>query len=508
MTLATDAVGPVITNVRFDGINTLYATFSESISGTLTPSSFVLSGTTTTISSVSIPTGSNSGTLTLNSVNITYGNSELSFAINSVNDLGNNKQPSTLFTKISASAILSEVMWSGTGANTYQYVELHNISNVPLSIAGWKMRNAGPDIILSGSIPANGYYLITQSNPTTSPLNVTTVTPDIITGSLLIATGSTLQLLDGASIILDQALISGNIGNTNTPSSMERRSTPGNGAQDASWYTAQTGGNFFDTVSPLGTPKSANIFDATAPTITSFSPVNNTLFPLGNITLSYNYSDSGGIAATPTHTFKLEKNNGAGVFSDVTATSLSSSGINASASNFLTNTLAYGNYRASFSINDAAGNTTQQISNFYVDAPTMTISTGSSAIGKLTTNTITFGTGEITITIHTIGAGFQLSLGGSGTLDAGLSQITAYNGTTGYGIDYASSGSGTLKSYNGTLTAIPGTILENFATGSYIGGNGNLHTFIYTIKHGAKITATQAAGNYTTNTPVNLSLTY
>jgi hypothetical protein len=138
----------------------------------------------------------------------------------------------------------------------------------------------------------------------------------------------------------------------------------------------------------------------------------------------------------------------------------------------------------------------------------MTISTGSSAIGKLTTNSITLGTGEVIITIQTIGAGFQLSLGGSGTLDAGLSQIGAYNGTAGYGIDYASSGSGTLKSYNGTLTAIPGTVLENFATGSYIGGNGNLHIFTYTIKHGAKITALQTAGNYISNTSVNLSLTY
>lgn len=114
-TSATDTVGPVIVNIRFDGVNTLYATLSEAVSGTITPSSFILSGATATISSVNIPTGSSSGTLTLSNSGIVYGTSELSFTPNSVGDTLNNKQPNSLFTKISASVVINEVMWSGTG---------------------------------------------------------------------------------------------------------------------------------------------------------------------------------------------------------------------------------------------------------------------------------------------------------------------------------------------------------------------------------------------------------
>lgn len=124
----------------------------------------------------------------------------------------------------------------------------------------------------------------------------------------------------------------------------------------------------------------------------------------------------------------------------MTATSLSSYGINASSASFTTNTLAYGQYRAMFTLADAVGNTTQQVSTFYVDAPSVVINTGSYSIGKLSTSSTTSGTGVMTVTVQTLGAGFQLACG-NGTLDAGLSQIGAWNGTTGYGMDYQATGS-------------------------------------------------------------------
>ena len=114
-TVATDAVGPIVTGVRFDGVDTLYAVFSESVSGTLASGSFILSGATATVSSVSIPALSNSGTLTLSNSGIVSGTSELSFVGNSVGDGLENRQSGEVFAKISASVIINEVMWSGTG---------------------------------------------------------------------------------------------------------------------------------------------------------------------------------------------------------------------------------------------------------------------------------------------------------------------------------------------------------------------------------------------------------
>ena len=69
--MATDAVGPVVTGVRFDGIDKLYVDISESVSGTLSTASLVLSGATATMTSVNIPSLSNSGTITLNNNGIT-----------------------------------------------------------------------------------------------------------------------------------------------------------------------------------------------------------------------------------------------------------------------------------------------------------------------------------------------------------------------------------------------------------------------------------------------------
>lgn len=306
-------------------MDTIFVSFSENFSGVLGASKFSLSGATVSILSATGTSGSSQGTVTTSGTGIVYGVSEISFATGSVADSLGNMQNLKAYTKISASAVINEVMWSGTGTNTYRYIELRNLSSTSLPIAGWKIRNAGPDIVLSGSIPAGGYYLIAHDDPATGPLNAATVTPDIITGALLISTGTTIQLIDTTSIVLDQASVSGNIGDADIPYSMERRSNPGNGTLDPNWYTAQTGDAFFDVSGPRGTPKSANVFDSTPPTITSSTPSNDTLFPLGNIVVSYNYSDSGGIAPSPVHIFKLEKNNGSGVFGDVTATSISSS---------------------------------------------------------------------------------------------------------------------------------------------------------------------------------------
>lgn len=86
------------------------------------------------------------------------------------------------------------------------------------------------------------------------------------------------------------------------------------------------------------------------------------------------------MSSTPIHTFLLEKNNGAGVFSDITATGITSSDITAASASFTTNSLSFGNYRATFTIQDTAGNTTQKIISFYVDSLVFTISTGSTNI--------------------------------------------------------------------------------------------------------------------------------
>lgn len=203
-TAATDAVGPVVTNVRFDGVNTLYATFSESVSGSITPASFVLSGATATISSVSIISGNSTGTITLNNSGITPGSSELSFSGNSVGDALGNQQSMKSFAKISASVIINEVMFSSTLAN--QYIELRNLGSTSVSLSGWTLQNAGVTLPAGAIIAANGFYLIANTGSANSILTGT-ITPDFITASLSLSptTQSDLVLKDTQSIVFDSA---------------------------------------------------------------------------------------------------------------------------------------------------------------------------------------------------------------------------------------------------------------------------------------------------------------
>lgn len=103
--------------------------------------------------------------------------SELSFSGNSVGDVLGNKQSQKLFTKISATVIVNEVMWSGTLSGATQYIELHNLGASAIDISGWKIDNAASNgtatltLPSSQTIAGNGYYLI-SSTPTNNASNL------------------------------------------------------------------------------------------------------------------------------------------------------------------------------------------------------------------------------------------------------------------------------------------------------------------------------------------------
>lgn len=189
------------------------------------------------------------------------------------------------------------------------------------------------------------------------------------------------MLKNAQNITFDSAKASPwSAGNGSTDTAMERDNYPGDGLLGTNWYNAVVSVGF-DTTTPKGTPLSANVFDATVPVIGSVSVTDNTLFPLGNIPLTYNYSDNIAIN-TASRTFVLEKWNGTS-WSGVTAGNINSSGATPSQADYMTNTLSYGKYRSIFSISDTTGNTASRASIFYVDQFQMNISTGSIDIGTL-----------------------------------------------------------------------------------------------------------------------------
>lgn len=168
----------------------------------------------------------------------------------------------------SRTIVINEIMWSGSGSIADEWIELRNTTNAPIDLASWKIVNlagAAPDNIFeisSGTIPANGYFLISNYNSTNAS-SILNVSPDVTDTSVnLNNDGEQLVLRDATNTTIDVANISAAwFAGVNSPTpkkSMERNATPGDGSQAANWHTATTATNLDAGATELATPKAAN----------------------------------------------------------------------------------------------------------------------------------------------------------------------------------------------------------------------------------------------------------
>jgi cardiolipin synthase len=66
--------------------------------------------------------------------------------------------------------VINEVAWMGTAASTYdEWIELKNNTDQDVDLNGWTLaaEDGTPSIALTGTIPANGYYLLERTDDTT-----------------------------------------------------------------------------------------------------------------------------------------------------------------------------------------------------------------------------------------------------------------------------------------------------------------------------------------------------
>ena len=221
--------------------------FSEPIDpGSFTASDITQSGTASGITWTIVDSGDHIN-FTLRATAITGGGTVVpSIAANAVTDLAANGNTASTSTDNSVSyaaiapltVIINEVAWSGTAANSDdEWIELYNPGASPVNITGWQLygddntvnRVGNPNIALSGTIAAGGYFLLERVEQATN------VTADQIysTGDL-VNSGERLYLKDNAGNIIDTANVDGGAwpaGTAATPTtpypyaSMERVST-------------------------------------------------------------------------------------------------------------------------------------------------------------------------------------------------------------------------------------------------------------------------------------------
>ena len=173
--------------------------------------------------------------------------------------------------------VINELMWMGSfSSSDDEWIELKNTTSHEIDLSGWQITKwvAGTheELILTipngKKIPANGYFLISNSDKATSKINVE---PDLVDSSVVLVNNDLqIKLYDGtwnggATLIdtADDGTGGPAAGDNSNKFSMERNDTPGDGTQAANWHNcldSSSTGLYWDAgATERGTPGAANL---------------------------------------------------------------------------------------------------------------------------------------------------------------------------------------------------------------------------------------------------------
>lgn len=162
--------------------------------------------------------------------------------------------------QVESGVVINEIAWMGTVADSSdEWIELYNSGSSEVNLDGWKIKDKTTEIELSGTIPAEGYYLIEDNEEATS------VIADLLKSTLSLSNdGEQLILIDEDEEIIDT--VNGIDGwlagkNDGEKPTMERKTWSSDGAVTESWSDNDGDPkNGLDVAGNpiLGTPKAKN----------------------------------------------------------------------------------------------------------------------------------------------------------------------------------------------------------------------------------------------------------
>lgn len=186
---------------------------------------------------------------------------------------------------------INEIAWmGGVGNANAEWIELFNTDGTDVSLAGWTITSAGtaPNITLTGSILANGYYILERTSDASAP----TVTADQIYTGALSNSGDTLALKDQTGTQFDQV-----VGGSNWESI---------GGDNATKKTPQRNGGSWITADP--TPRALNNTGTTVVgTTTTPTETTGTTTPV--VTIGGTTPTTGTPAVSPVRTLRVDAGN-------------------------------------------------------------------------------------------------------------------------------------------------------------------------------------------------------
>jgi hypothetical protein len=231
------------------------------------------------------------------------------------------------------------------------------------------------------------------------------------------------------------------------------------------------------------------VWDITPPNISSLNFSSGTLLPWWNHNLIINYTDTGSWIDTSSDTIALYQWNGVAWWSDISATWLNlwSKVITTTSATYPTNNLAYWKYKYDFQISDIVTNSSSTWAVFYIDEPEIIVSSGSLDIWDVNNGVTKFSSGELTVTVKTVWAWYNLILNKDSSLTDWTVNISDWNGVDWFWYD--------KNPYTSSINLI--NTNEIIATQTWsININWNKNTYIYTIKFWTLIWPEQTAWNY------------
>lgn len=433
--------------------------------------------------------------ITLSWENISFWNTSISFKANSVDDLFWNKQQVEYFTKISPPIIINEIMLSSNPSDNY--IELKNLSSLSVDISNYTI--AWITIPASSSIEANWYYLIAKDSKDNSILNVDAN----LTNSNLNISWTTL-ILNNWVMDVDFANLLNWLFDTSTPKSIERKDNAWDWLLTSSWYTAQDSVNF-DNIVSFWTPKAQNMYDTISPTISSYTPSDNTLFPVGSFDINFVYSDNvwGLWVNTSSDNLSISKWNWSSWGTDISWSYLDSNLklITSTSADYSVSWLWYGKYKIGFNISDKAWNLVSKTIIIYVDEFSFDLNTNSIDIWWLTSNFNVFSSNEAILTIKTVWAWFSIDLIKNWLLTNNWTDIIDFDWNYWFWYDQDNWGySWIIKSIWNSVNIT--NVSKNINT------NWDKNTFVYKIKFWAKIDIIQWAWIYEVNPNFKVLINY
>jgi hypothetical protein len=171
-----------------------------------------------------------------------------------------------------SSVVINEVAWAGTTDNSNdEWIELYNTTSQTVDLSNWYIEDDYVDkyIIVSGTIPAHGYFLIEDSENTVSGVAADAVIPLSLANS-----GDSLILKNASGTVIDSVNSTGGAwyaGNSTSKATMERID-PLVGVDSAANFASASAGNGSvgsGGSSILGTPKGQNSVYQGAPSSTN-----------------------------------------------------------------------------------------------------------------------------------------------------------------------------------------------------------------------------------------------